>query len=380
MKFLPLVLANLGRKKVRTLLTLGSFAVALFLFGLLVAIRGAFNQGVDVAGNDRLMIINRTSLIQPLPLPYRDRVQKIPGVTDVTFASWFGGVYQDERNFFAQFAIDPDTYRTVYPEFRIPEEQWQAFLADRAGCVAGAALAKRFGWKIGDRIPIKGTAFPGTWEFNLQAIYEGRTAQDDLTQFWFQRKYFEEKGPPFLKGLVGWYVLRISHPDDAVRVSKAIDEEFSNSAYETRTQTEKAMAASFVKQMGNIEFLILSIGAVVFFTLLLVIGNTMATAVRERTSELAVLKALGYSDRFVLSIVIAESLLLAVVGGGAGLALAKAFSLGGDPTGGMLPIFYIPPVSLAAGLALALAVGVAAAIIPAISAMRLRVVDALRRV
>ena len=380
MRFVPLILANLGRKKVRTLLTLGSFAVALFLFGLLVAIRGAFNQGVDVAGNDRLMIINRTSLIQPLPLPYRDRIQKIPGITDVTFASWFGGVYQDERNFFAQFAIDPDTYRTVYPEFDIPEEQWQAFLADRAGSVAGAALAKRFGWKIGDRIPIKGTAFPGTWEFNLQAIYEGRTAQDDLTQFWFQRKYFEEKGPPFLKGLVGWYVLRISNPDDAVRVSKAIDEEFSNSAYETRTQTEKAMAASFVKQMGNIEFLILSIGAVVFFTLLLVIGNTMATAVRERTSELAVLKALGYSDRFVLGIVIAESLFLAVVGGGAGLALAKAYSLRGDPTGGMLPIFYIPPASLAAGLALALAVGVAAAIIPAISAMRLRVVEALRRV
>jgi putative ABC transport system permease protein len=380
MKFLPLVLANLGRKKVRTLLTLGSFAVALFLFGILVAIRGAFNQGVDVAGNDRLMIINRTSLIQPLPLPYRDRIQRIPGITSVTYASWFGGVYQDEKNFFAQFAIDSDTYRTVYPEFKIPEAQWQAFLADRAGCVAGASLAKRFGWKVGDRIPIKGTAFPGVWEFNLEAIYEGRTAQDDLTQFWFQRKYFEEKGPPFLKGLVGWYVLRISDPEDAVRVSKAIDEEFRNSAYETRTQTEKAMAASFVKQMGNIEFLILSIGAVVFFTLLLVIGNTMATAVRERTSELAVLKALGYSDRFVLGIVLAESLLLAVVGGGAGLALAKAFSLAGDPTGGMLQIFYIPPASLFAGLALAMAVGVAAGIIPAVSAMRLRVVDALRRV
>jgi putative ABC transport system permease protein len=380
MKFLPLILANLGRKKMRTLLTLGSFAVALFLFGILVAIRGAFNQGVDVAGNDRLMIINRTSLIQPLPLPYRDRIQRIPGITSVTYASWFGGVYQDERNFFAQFAIDPDTYRTVYPEFQIPDAQWQAFLADRAGCVAGASLAKRFGWKIGDRIPIKGTAFPGVWEFNLEAIYEGRTAQDDLTQFWFQRKYFEEKGPPFVKGLVGWYVLRIGDPEDAVTITKAIDQEFSNSAYETRTQTEKAMAASFVKQMGNIELLILSIGAVVFFTLLLVIGNTMAIAVRERTSELAVLKALGYSDRFVLGIVVAESLLLALVGGGAGLALAKAFSLAGDPTGGMLQVFYIPPASLGAGLALALAVGMAAGIIPAISAMRLRVVDALRRV
>jgi len=380
MKFLPLLLANLGRKKVRTLLTLGSFTVALFLFGLLVAIRGAFNQGVDVAGKDRLMIINRTSLIQPLPLPYRDRIQRIPGVASVTFASWFGGVYQDEKNFFAQFAIDSESYRTVYPEFKIPEEQWQAFLADRAGCVAGASLAKRFGWKIGDRIPIKGTAFPGTWEFNLQAIYEGRNGQDDLTQFWFQRRYFEEKAPPYMKGLVGWYVLRIGDPEDAVRITSAIDQEFSNSAYETRTQTEKAMAASFVKQMGNIEFLILSVGAVVFFTLLLVIGNTMAIAVRERTSELAVLKALGYSDRFVLGIVVAESLLLALGGGGAGLALAKAFSLAGDPTGGMLQSFYIPPASLGAGLALALAVGMAAGIIPAVSAMRLRVVDALRRV
>jgi putative ABC transport system permease protein len=379
-KFLPLILANLGRKKVRTLLTLGSFAVALFLFGLLVAIRGAFNQGVDVAGKDRLMIINRTSLIQPLPLPYRDRLQRIPGITSVTFASWFGGVYQDEKNFFAQFAIDSDTYRTVYPEFKIPDAQWQAFLADRAGCVAGAALAKRFGWKIGDRIPIKGTAFPGVWEFNLEAIYEGRTGQDDLTQFWFQRKYFEEKGPPYLKGLVGWYVLRIADPEDAVRITNAIDQEFSNSAYETRTQTEKAMAASFVKQMGNIEFLILCIGAVVFFTLLLVIGNTMAIAVRERTAELAVLKALGYSDRFVLGLVVVESLLLALVGGGTGLALAKAMSLAGDPTGGMLQSFYIPPASLGAGLALALSVGMAAGIIPAISAMRLRVVDALRRV
>jgi putative ABC transport system permease protein len=172
-KFLPLVFANLGRKKIRTLLTLGSFAVAMFLFGLLVAIRGAFNQGVDVAGKDRLMIINRTSLIQPLPLPYRDRILKLPGVRDVTFASWFGGVYQDEKNFFPQFAIDADNYRTVYPEFKVPEDQWAAFLADRAGCVVGKSLAERFGWKLGDRIPITSSVFGGLWEFNLRAIYQG---------------------------------------------------------------------------------------------------------------------------------------------------------------------------------------------------------------
>jgi putative ABC transport system permease protein len=176
-----------------------------------VAIRGAFNQGVDVAGKDRLMIINRTSLIQPLPLPYRDRLQRIPGITSVTFASWFGGVYQDEKNFFAQFRDRLRHLPYRLSGVKIPDAQWQAFLADRAGCVAGAALAKRFGWKIGDRIP-QGHRVSRVWEFNLEAIYEGRTGQDDLTQFWFQRKYFEEKGPPYLKGLVGWYVLRIATP------------------------------------------------------------------------------------------------------------------------------------------------------------------------
>jgi putative ABC transport system permease protein len=379
-KFLPLVLANLGRKKLRTLLTLGSFGVALFLFGLLVAIRGAFNQGVDVAGKDRLMIINRTSLIQPLPLPYKDRILRVPGVAAVTFASWFGGVYKDERNFFPQFAVDTETYREVYPEFQVPPDQWAAFLEDRMGCVAGAALAKRFDWKIGDRIPITSSVFGGLWEFNLRAIYTGSRPQDDLTQFWFQRKYFEEKGPPYMKGLVGWYTLRIANPDHAVQVTRAIDQEFSNSAYETRTQTEAAMAASFVKQVGNIEFIILCIGAVVFFTLLLVTGNTMAIAVRERTAELAVLKAMGYSDRFVLGIVLTESVALALLGGGIGLGLAKAFTAAGDPTGGMLPVFYLPPASVAAGVAVALAVGVLAGLIPALSAMRLRVVEALRRV
>jgi putative ABC transport system permease protein len=246
--------------------------------------------------------------------------------------------------------------------------------------VAGKSLAARFGWKVGDRIPITSSVFGGLWEFNLRAIYEGTRQQDDLTQFWFQRKYFEEKGPPYMKGLVGWYVLRIDDPEHAVAVSKAIDAEFANSPYETRTQTEAAMAASFVKQMGNIEFIILSVGAVVFFTLLLVTGNTMAIAVRERTSELAVLKAVGYSDRFVLGIVLAESLLLALLGGGLGLLGAKAFTLGGDPTGGMLPIFYIPPASLLFGLGLALAVGLLGGVIPAVSAMRLRVIDALRQI
>jgi len=379
MKYGHLILTNLFRKKTRAALTAGSFAVALFLFGILAVVRGAFQQGVDVAGADRLVVVNRVSIIQPLPLAYRDRLARIPGVTQVTFANWFGGVYQDERNFFPQFAIDRETYRQMYPEFVIPDDQWQAFLGDKEGAVVGAALAERFKWKLGDRIPIKGTIFAGSWEFNVRAIYKGRRVQDDETQFWFRWDYLDER-KQFRKGNVGWYTVRIDDPDSAVRVVKAIDEQFANSPAETKTDTEKAFAASWVKQMGNIELLITTIGSVVFFTLLLVTGNTMAIAVRERTRELAVLKAVGFSDGFVLVLVIAETVVVAAVGGGVGLGLAKLFTLRGDPTGGLLPFFYLPASAIASGLALALVVGLLAGILPALSASRLRIVDALRRI
>jgi putative ABC transport system permease protein len=379
MKYGHLILTNLFRKKTRTALTAGSFAVALFLFGILAVVRGAFQQGVDVAGADRLVVVNRVSIIQPLPLAYRDRLARIPGVTQVTFANWFGGVYQDERNFFPQFAIDRETYRQMYPEFVIPDDQWQAFLGDKEGAVVGEALAERFKWKLGDRIPIKGTIFAGSWEFNVRAIYKGRRVQDDETQFWFRWDYLDER-KRFGKGNVGWYTVRIDDPDSAVRVVKAVDEQFANSPAETKTDTEKAFAASWVKQMGNIELLITTIGSVVFFTLLLVTGNTMAIAVRERTRELAVLKAVGFSDGFVLVLVIAETIVVAAVGGGVGLGLAKLFTLRGDPTGGLLPFFYLPAKAIVSGLALALMVGLLAGILPALSASRLRIVDALRRI
>jgi putative ABC transport system permease protein len=379
MKYLHLLFANLKRKKIRTTLTIGSFAVALFLFGLLVAIHGAFYQGVEVAGADRLVVINRVSLIQPLPISYRDRLLQMDGVEAVTHANWFGGVYQDEKNFFPQFAVDKDTYRQMFPEYSIPDDQWNAFLADREGCVAGASLAKRFGWKIGDRIPIRGTIFPGTWEFNLRAIFTGTRPQDDTSQFWFRYDYLEERGPEWVKGLAGWYTVKVADPNRAAEIAKAVDRGFANSAWETKTEPEKAFAASFAKQMGNIEFLIMTIGTVVFFTLLLVTGNTMAIAVRERTGELAVLKTLGYPDISILSLVLAESALIAVQGGVLGVLAAKAISPG---LAKALPgfTFYLPPADLAWGVALALGVGLAAGLLPALAAMRLRVVDALRRV
>ena len=379
MKYFVILWANLRRKKLRTILTIGSFAVALFLFGILAVVRGAFSQGVDIAGTDRLVIINKVAIIQPLPLSYQARLLQIPGVQSVTFANWFGGYYQDERNFFGNFAIDVDTWRSVYPEYVMPEEQWKAFVEDREGCVIGEGLAERFGWKIGDRIPLTGTIFTGTWEFNVRAIYKGKRLQDDVSSMWFQWKYFDER-KEFQKGLIGWFTLRVTNPAEAVQVARAIDETFANSPYETKAETEKAFVAGWVKQMGNIEALILSIGGVVFFTLLLVTGNTMAIAVRERIREFAVLKAVGYSDFTVLLLVLSESLLIAALGGVVGLALAKAFTLRGDPTGGLLPFFYLQQNAIWTGIALALVIGAVSGLAPAVSAMRLRVVDALRRV
>lgn len=376
---LSLVTANLLRKKIRTTLTIGSFTVALFLFGVLAVVRGAFHQGIDVAGADRLVVVNRVSLIQPLPVSYRDRMRAISNVKQVTYSSWFGGIYQDERNFFPIFAIDRDTYRSVFPEFVIPDEQWNAFLKDKEACLVGEGLMRRFGWKIGDRIPIKGTIFPGIWEFNLRGSYRGSRKQDDLTQFWFRGDYFDER-KPFQKGMVGWYAIRVTSPDAAVPVAKAIDDTFANSTWETKTETESAFAASWVKQMGNIELLILTVGSVVFFTLLLVTGNTMAIAVRERIRELAVLKAVGFSDGFLLILVMVESLVIAALGGAIGLGLAKLFTLRGDPTGGLLPYFYLAPEAIIAGFVLALAVGTIGGLAPALSVARLRVVDALRRI
>jgi len=382
MKFSRLIFANLFRKKVRLILTIGSFAVALFLFAFLAVVKDAFGRGADVAGADRLVIINRTSIINPIPLSYRDKILRIPGVKVVTHNNWFGGIYQDEKNFFPQFVIDPENQRQVFPELMVPDDQWNAFLRDRQGAIVGARTAERFHWKIGDRIPIKSTiAGTGSWEFNIDGIYHGKKPQDDETQFWFQWDYFEEMVPERFKGNIGWYVLRLNSPDDAVRVAKTIDDKFANSPYETRTQTESAFAASWVKQFGNIQFLIVSIGIVVFFTLLLVTGNTMAISVRERTSELAVFKAIGFSDRAVLFFVLAESLVIALIGGMLGLLLAEvAVPALGKALNGLLPALILAPSILALGLAVAIAVGLISGMLPGIMAMRMRVVNALRRV
>ncbi len=378
MKYAHLIFANMKRKKLRTFLTIGSFAVALFLFGFLAIIHGAFGGNLDAIGVDRLMTINKVSIIQPLPISYKAQIERIPGVKYVTAQTWFGGIYQDPKNFFASFAIDPDTQRLVFPELVVPDDQWQKFLGDREGAIVGAKTAKRFGWKVGDRVPIQAPIYGGTWEFNIDGIYNSPKDGVDLTQFWLHDKYLEERRT-FGKGQIGWYTVTLSNPDDAAKVIKEIDDQFANSPFETKSETLAAMTASWVKQAGNIEFLIMAIGGVVFFTLLLVTGNTMALSVRERMGELAVMKAVGFSDRFVLLIVLAESLSIALIGGFIGILLAKLMTMGGDPTNGILYSFILPASAMVLGILAALGIGMLAGIIPATNAMRLRVVDALRR-
>jgi putative ABC transport system permease protein len=382
MKFAYIISANLFRKKTRLLLTIGSFATALFLFAFLAVVRDVFNaRGAAISAN-RVIVTSRASVLVPLPLAYDGRIAKIPGVKNVTHINWFAGIYQDQKNSFPQFAIDPESHRQVFPDYLVPDDQWNVFLKDRQGAIAGTQIVERFHWKIGDRIPITSTLYGnGTWEFNLVGIYRCERPQDIANQFWFQWDYFEEKVPQPNKGQVGFYYVRINNPDDAAHVSRAIDDEFSNSPYETRSASESTFIADRVKQFANIQLLILSIGAVVLFTLLLVTGNTMAISVRERTSELAVFKAVGFPDFLLLILVLAESLLIALIGGALGLLLASfAMPVLTKALNGIFPNLILAPRVILFGLTAAIFVGVLSGLLPGVGAMRLRIVNALRRV
>jgi putative ABC transport system permease protein len=382
-KYLYLVWSNLMRKKLRTLLTLLSILVAFLLFGYLGAIRQGFSQGIDVAGLDRLIVRHKVSIIQLLPQAYESRIEQIDGVEDAVYQTWFGGIYQKPSNFFAQMPVDPEQYLDMYPEFLLPAEQRAAWLKTRSGAIAGRGTAERFGWKIGDRIPINATVWTRkggelTWEFDLVGIYDGAEKGTDTTQFLFRYDFFDESRQ-FGQGMVGWYTVRVEDPDRAAEIAAAIDAEFANSPYETKAEPEGAFLQGFANQIGDIGFIMMSIVAAVFFTILLVAGNTMAYAVRERTNELAVLKAVGFTDRGVLGLVLGESLVLTALGGGIGLGLAWLLVSAGDPTGGSLPVFYIPARDLAAGAVLILLMALIAGILPALQARRLRIADALRR-
>jgi putative ABC transport system permease protein len=387
MKYWPLLCSNLRRRKARTLFTFLSIVVAFVLFAYLAAVKSAFRAGIDVAGADRLFVTHKTSIIQPLPKSYLERIAAVPGVVAVIHASWFGGIYQNPNRGFQgvfQGPVDPEAYLAMYPEFLLPADQKAAWIADREGVVVGRRTAERYDWKVGDRIPVQATIWrkrdgSSTWEFNLRGIYDGKEKGTDTTQFLFHYDYFDE-ARQFGKGLVGWYVVRIADPAAAAKMIAAIDALFENSPNETKTVTEKALVQSFADQIGDIGAIITWILAAVFFTLLLVAGNTIAQSVRERTSELAVLKTVGFGDHQVLGLVLAESCLLATVGGAAGLGLGSAAIAAGDPTGGSLQVIFFPTRDLALGIAFVVLLGFVAGILPALQAMRLRIVDALRRV
>jgi putative ABC transport system permease protein len=384
-KFFPLVFANLRRKWWRTLFTLLAIVVAFALYGVLMSVRSALSGGVEAANADRLVVRQKVSLIQPLPLSYQEQLGQVPGVQAVAHANWFGGIYQEPKNFFPQIAVDPQQYLDLFPEFVLPPEQKKAWIADRTGAIVGRATAERFGFEVGDRIPIQGTfnrkaEGPNVWEFTLDGIYTGAKKNTDTSQFLFHYDFLNEakSGP---HDLVGWYIVRIADPAQAAAVADRIDATFANSAYETKTATEQAFAQSFADQVGNIAAIVSAIVSAVFFTLLLVAGNTMAQAVRERTNELAVLRTLGFTNRRVMVLVLAESLLMALLGGALGLLLAgPVVAVLAVTMRSFLPVLYLPGRAVALGSLFVLLLGLAAGLVPAIQANRLEIVDALRKV
>jgi putative ABC transport system permease protein len=387
MKFFPIVWRNLLRRKFRTIFTIGAIFFAFMLFGVLMAIRSAFGMGVEMAGQSRLMMMDKVSIINPLPASYETRLKQVPGVVDVTHANWFGGYYQDVRNQFATFAVDPESWLRIYHrEYELPEDQKKAYLADRTGAIVGSDTARKYGFRVGQKIPINGTIYRrpdgGPWEFTVDGIYDSHIKGADKTQLVFNYLYLRETIPEQsgFRDRYNWYVFTIDDQDKAPEIAAKVDAMFANSPNETKTNTEKAFISDWAKQVGDIGKIMMWIVAMAMFTILLVAGNTMAQAIRERTSELAVLKTLGFGDGRILRMVLLESALIAGVGGGLGLVLSYLFiTLGGDPTHGLLPAFYFPTADIATGVALVLALGIGSGFLPAWQASRLRIVDALRR-
>ena len=386
MKFVPLVLRNLSRRKVRTIFTVLSILIAFVLFGMLMAIRAAFSMGVDIAGADRLMTIHKMSFIMPLPQSHGPKIRTLEGVTDLTHANWFGGYYQDPGNFMANMAVDPESWLRMYPEYELPAGQKAAWMANRSGAIVGVDTARKFGWKVGDRVPLISPIYRkpdgAPWDFTIEGIYDATAPGVDKTQFFFHYDYMNEalraaRSP--MQDIVGWFIVRVGDPGSADQLATRIDGMFENSTAETKTATEKAFAASFANQVGDIGAIMIAIAAVVMGFILFVAGNAMAQSVRERINELGVLKTLGFSDTRILSIVLLESCAIAVLGGGLGLLLAWIIIAQGDPTGGFLPIFHFPPRDLAFGAVLVALLGIGTGLIPALQAKRLKIVDALRR-
>jgi putative ABC transport system permease protein len=380
-KYLRFILAHLWRAKRRTFLTVSSIALALFLFCTLRTVMTSFDAAIRASDDTRLIVRHAASLVFPLPLAYRDRLTQIPGVQTVGFGNWFGGFYQDPKNQIAEFAVDIPTLFQIYPELILPVDQRAAFESERTACIAGKDVVKKFGWKLGDVIPITGTIYPGEWHLTLRGIYSGRTEDIDENTIYFNWQYLNESMPDLRKDFVGIYWLKLGSASEAPAISDRVDAMFENSNQPTKTETEKSFQAGFISMMGNVSMLLTILGSAIIFAIVLVTVNTMMMAARERTTEIAVLKTLGFTDRLILWLVAGESLLLSLAGGLIGCGAAFVIFRNVDFTaGGMFPNFRVMPETVGFGVLLAIGMGLLSGLVPAIQASRLQIAGALRKV
>jgi putative ABC transport system permease protein len=379
LKFLPLVLANLGRHKRRVFLTISSVALALFLFASLRTVVTTLARSAQFGSARRLIVQNATGLVFPLPLSYGNRLKADKGITQVSWANWFGGRYGDGKRFFAQFAIDPTSYLAMYPEISVPEDQKQAFIRERSSAMIGRRLLDVFGWKLGQNVTIQGTIFPGDWTFTVRAVYTPTDPVINDDVLFFHHDYLEEKiGRP---GIAGWYVVEISDPNNAAGMAKMVDDQFRNSSAPTKTGTEQAFNASFATMWGNVSLLMGTIGMAVVFAILLVTANAMMMNARERTKEVAVLKTIGFGNGRLFGMVMLEAGIITAIGAVIGLGGAKLlYKTTNFNAAGFLPGFDVTTETLLMGAAIALLLMLASGLVPAVRAARLPVVQALRTV
>ena len=378
MKFLPLVFANLGRHKLRSILTICSVALALFLFASLRSVTTTLQSGAEVSSASRMITQNSTAFVIPLPQSYAARLAAVPHVEFVTWANWFGGKYGDGNDFFSQFAIEPESYLKMYPEMQVPDTQKQAFLKERAAVIIGEGLVRKFGWKLGDNITLQGTIFPGNWTFTVRGIYHPTVKAYGDDQFLFHYDYLYEKVPD--RVTPGWFILKLDDANASAMVAKTIDDQFRNSSAPTKTGTEKAFAAGFASMWGNVSLLMSTIGMAVVFAILLITANAMMMNQRERTSEVAVMKTVGFSDGRVFGLIIIEAAVISLVGAAIGLGGATLLPMMANLDGGFLPGFHVTAGTLLIGASVALLLTVASGVFPAWQAAKLPVVQALRRI
>ena len=376
MKFARLVWVNLMRNKRRTTLTTLSVVVALFLFSTLRSVITAFDAAAKVASESRLITQAAMGITFLLPASYLSRLQAVEGVRSVSWSNWFGAVYVDPQNFFAQFAVDAESYFPLYPELSVPDDQMETFMGERTAAIVGRRLLERFGWSVGQTVVLQGTIIPGDWEFTIRGVYIPEDASMGEEIFYFHYDYIYE----MTNGQIvpGWYILGLDQPDQAPAITAEIDAMFENSSNPTKTQTERAWQTGFITMWGNVEVLVRTIGMAVFFAILLVAANTMMMAARERIAEHAVLKTLGFRNEHLFGIVMAEAVVITVVGGSLGILGAKMLFGPDNPINSFIPGFAVQPSTMALGFGFALLLGLVSGIVPAWQAARLSVVQALR--